>query len=159
MDTTGSPNVDTAYSACLWKENVSANDSSRPDKGFEFLPRLLYWNKYSPSSTSAFNLTPKRARVQTWSSNIELIAADASLIGTTALSGIYPQATMINRDSTTSPILSYGNVWVRDYDDSTGVYTAYQKYRKDLAYLLESIYSNTIILVRTQIPCQVLMNH
>ena len=33
---------------------------------------------------------------------------------------------MINRDSTTSPILSYGNVWVRDYDDATGVYTSYQ---------------------------------
>ena len=29
-------------------------------------------------------------------------------------------------DSTTSPILSYGNVFVRDYYDATGVYTAYQ---------------------------------
>ena len=33
---------------------------------------------------------------------------------------------MINRDSTTSPVLSYGNAWVRDYNDSTGDYTPYQ---------------------------------
>ena len=125
-NTTANPNVDTAYSACLWTGNHSPNDSGRTNKGFDFLPRLLYWNKYSPANATPIFLTKKRAKVQTWSSNIELIAADATLIGTTALSGIYPQATMINRDSTTSPILSYGNVFVRDYDDATGVYTAYQ---------------------------------
>jgi hypothetical protein len=126
MATTGVANVDTAYSACLWKENVSSNDAGRPDKGYNFLPRLLYWNKYSPASGTPFFLTKKRAKVQTWSSDIDLIAADATLIGTTALSGIYPQATMVNIDSTTSPNLAYGNVYVRDYDDATGVYTAYQ---------------------------------
>ena len=125
-NTTANPNVDTAYSACLWTGNHSPNDSGRTNKGFDFLPRLLYWNKYSPANATPFFLTPKKAKVQTWSSKIELIAADATLIGTTALSGIYPQATMINRDSTTSPILSYGNVFVRDYYDATGVYTAYQ---------------------------------
>ena len=31
----------------------------------------------------------------------------------------------INRDDSSSPILSYGNVNVRDYDDATGVYTSY----------------------------------
>lgn len=122
MATTGVANVDTAYSACLWKENVSSNDAGRPDKGFEFLPRLLYWNKYSPASGSG----TKIAKVQTWSTIMNWITADASANPTYHLSVIYPQATMINRDSTTSPILSYGNVWVRDYDDATGVYTAYQ---------------------------------
>ena len=38
---------------------------------------------------------------------------------------IYPQATSINRDDSSSPILSYGNVSVRDYDDATGVYSSY----------------------------------
>jgi len=122
QDTTDVSSVDTAYSACLWKENVSANDAGRPDKGFEFLPRLLYWNKYSPASGSG----TKIAAVQTWSSTTNWITADASANMTYHLSNIYPQATMVNRDSTTSPILSYGNVWVRDYDDATGVYTAYQ---------------------------------
>ena len=120
-NTTGIPNVDTAYSACLWTGNHSPNDSGRTNKGFDFLPRLLYWNKYSPA-TSQYN--DKRAVVQTWSLATNFITANASVPN--VLSGIYPQATMINRDSTTSPILSYGNVFVRDYDDATGVYTAYQ---------------------------------
>ena len=121
-DTTGVPNVDTAFSACLWTDVVSSNDSGRPNKGFDFLPRLLYWNKYSPVIGSG----TKIAKVQTWSSITNWITADATANPTHILSTIYPQATMINRDSTTSPILSYGNVFVRDYDDATGVYTAYQ---------------------------------
>jgi len=143
--TTGNPNVNTAFSACLWTENVNSNAAGRPPKGYDFLPRLLYWNKYSPAATPAFSLTPKRARVQTWSSDIDLIAADASLIGTTALSGIYPQATMINRDSNTSPVLSYGNVFVNNYDDSTGLYGAeetgiglYEKYYRNSIEMLKS---------------------
>jgi len=121
-DTTGIPNVDTAYSACLWTGNHSPNDSGRTNKGYDFLPRLLYWNKYSPVNGSG----TKIAKVQTWSSTTNWITADASANPIYHLSTIYPQATSINRDSITSPILSYGNVWVRDYDDSTGVYTAYQ---------------------------------
>jgi hypothetical protein len=123
-DTTGAANVDTAYSACLWTENVSSNDEGRPTKGYNFLPRLLYWNKYSAASTASVPLTPKKAIVETWASITGAIVADATAGGFT--SNIYPQATMINADSTTSPILSYGNVWVRDYDDATGVYTAIQ---------------------------------
>ena len=142
MATTGNPNVDTAYSACLWEENVSANDAGRPDKGFEFLPRLLYWNKYSAAATSPFNLTTKRARVQTWSTTTETIVADATASG--ALSTIYPQATMVNRDSTTSPVLSYGNVYVRDYDDVTGVYTAYQTGRG----LYDTYYKNMVEMLK-----------
>ena len=105
-DTTGIPNVDTAYSACLWTDVVSSNDSGRPNKGFDFLPRLLHWNKYSPANGSG----TKIAKVQTWSSITNWITADAAASPTYHLSTIYPQATMINRDSTTSPILSYGNV-------------------------------------------------
>ena len=120
-NTTSVPNVDTAYSACLWTGNHGSETSARSNKGFDFLPRLLYWNKYSPA-TSQYN--DKRAVVQTWSFATNFITANASVIN--VLSGIYPQATMVNRDSTTSPNLAYGNVWVRDYDDATGVYTAYQ---------------------------------
>ena len=113
---------DTAYSGCLWTEIASPNDSGRPDKGFNFLPRLLYWNKYSPDPS---NLSGKRAFTQTWSNSIGIVSAGVT--GSSGLlSTIYPQATMINRDSTTSPVLSYGNAWVRDYDDLTGDYTPYQ---------------------------------
>ena len=124
MDTTGAANVDTAYSACLWTENVSSNDAGRPTKGYNFLPRLLYWNKYSPVNPSPFS--QKQASIQTWTATIGVIKAGSPINNSGLLSDIYPQATMINVDSTTSPILSYGNVYVRDYDDATGVYTALQ---------------------------------
>ena len=139
-DTTGIPNVDTAYSACLWTDVVSSNDSGRPNKGFDFLPRLLHWNKYSPNSV----LLNKRARVQTWSTTLKTIVADNNASGNGILSTIYPQATMINRDSTSSPILSYGNVWVRDYDDTTGVYTAYQTGKG----LYDTYYSNMVEMLK-----------
>jgi len=120
-DTSGASNdADIAYSGCLWTEDVSSNSSTRPDKGFNFLPRLLFWNKYSPASS----VGQKFAEVQTWSSITQFLIADAS--ETSYLSNILPQATMLNRDSTTSPNLAYGNAWVRDYDDATGVYTQYR---------------------------------
>lgn len=112
---------DTAFSACLWIEDVSPNAESRPDKGYEFLPRLLYWNKYSPNPS---NTDSKRARVQTWSNTTKVVSAGVT--GSSGLlSTIYPQATMINTDSTTSPVLSYGNVYVRDYDDVNKTYSSY----------------------------------
>ena len=114
---------DTAFSACLWTENVSSNDYGRPTKGYDFLPRLLYWNKYSPNPS---NVSSKRAFVQTWANSTGIISAGVT--GSTGLlSTIYPQATMVNRDSTSSPNLAYGNTWVRDYDDVTRVYTAYEE--------------------------------
>jgi len=120
QDTTGGK-ADNPFSACLWSENTYTTNLNRPDKGYDFLPRLLYWNKYSPANAIPF--TPKQAIVQTWNSVNEVIRADASSGG--MLSNIYPQATSINRDDSSSPILSYGNVNVRDYNDATGVYTSY----------------------------------
>jgi hypothetical protein len=112
---------DTAFSACLWTEDVSSNAEGRPNKGYEFLPRLLYWNKYSPNPS---NSNSKRARVQTWSNTTKVVSAGVT--GSSGLlSDIYPQATMINTDSTTSPVLSYGNVYVRDYDDVNKTYSSY----------------------------------
>jgi hypothetical protein len=121
QDTTGGQ-IDTAFSACLWEGTPGANDTYRPPKGYEFLPRLLYWNKYSPPSVAAgFDI--KLAKVQTWANQFGFILADAA--NTSVTSNKYPQATSINRDDSSSPILSYGNVNVRDYDDATGVYTSY----------------------------------
>jgi len=135
QDTTG-VQLDTAFSACLWEEDVSSNDTNRPNKGFEFLPRLLYWNKYSPNLGGAIGLYDKRAVIQTWSSAFGFLLADSS--NTSVTSNIYPQATSINRDDSSSPILSYGNVNVRDYDDATGVYTSYEAGKG----LFETYYKN-----------------
>jgi len=112
---------DTVFSACLWTEITNPTYSYRPDKGYEFLPRLLYWNKYSPDPC---NLNSKRAFTQNWANSIGIVSAGVT--GSSGLlSTIYPQATSINRDDSSSPILSYGNVNVRDYDDVTKDYTSY----------------------------------
>ena len=140
IDTTAGIQVDTAFSAILWDDVYDTTDLSRPDKGFDFLPRLLYWNKYT--SGAAINATSKIAEVQTWTSTTKLVVA--SVNWTSALSTIYPQATMLNRDSTTSPNLAYGNAWVRDYDDATGVYTAYQKGKG----LYDTYYYNMIEMLK-----------
>ena len=125
QDTVGGfPNLDTAFSSCLWTENSNPNSIARPSKGYDFLPRLLYWNKYSPVNPSPDS--QKQASIETWASVIRHIKAGSPVTPSGLLSDIYPQATMVNSDSTTSPILSYGNVNVRDYDDATGVYTAHQ---------------------------------
>ncbi len=128
---------DTAFSACLWEEredNAVTWDyqKSRPEKGFDFSPRLLYWNKYSPTTGDSDLETPKRASIQTWGGTQQFVLANAdSSIYTSAppepwiISNVYPQATSINRDDSTSPILSYGNVFVRDYDDAANTYTSY----------------------------------
>ena len=120
-DTTGDVDVDTAYSACLWTEVSNPTDYSRPTKGYDFLPRLLYWNKYTSGTSFP---TEKYAVAQTWASTTGKIISTTNYSG--AISTIYPQATMINMDSISSPNLAYGNAWIKDYDDTTGVYAANQ---------------------------------
>jgi hypothetical protein len=120
---------DNPFSACLWEEITDPTYLYRPDKGYEFLPRLLYWNKYSPtglpSPAGNFGMQ-KFAAVQTWASQVKYLNPNADFaISGSIISNIYPQATSYNRDDSSSPILSYGNVNVRDYDDATGVYTSY----------------------------------
>ena len=141
--TTGIPNVNTAYSACLWTEHAWDNNEGRPPKGFDFLPRLLYWNKYSPATAINNN---KRAKVQTWAASFKVVKADAAAnIGGSLLSDIYPQATMVNRDSNTSPVLSYGNISVNNYDDATGVYGV----AETVAGLYEKYYRNSIEMLKS----------
>jgi hypothetical protein len=116
------------YISCLWQEKdekgfISPNDYARPDKGFEFLPRLLYWKNYTASGL-LFD-TGKIATAQLWTGKTETIAANLGLSGTNVLSDRYPQATSVNRDDSTSPILTYGNVYVRDFDDVNDTYSAY----------------------------------
>ena len=120
------------YISCLWQQKeekgfISPNDFARPEKGFDFLPRLLFWKKYS--STGITFDTGKSAMAQLWSGKQEIITSDADLDLTTfdAVSVVYPQATSVNRDDSTSPILTYGNVFVRDLDDTTNIYSPYVK--------------------------------
>ena len=127
-DISNNPNSQP-YVSCLWEELqnggfISPNDLSRPDKGFDFLPRLLYWKSYSPDLSSNPNaICLKYAVVQTWETDTTGIFADQNASG--VISTSFPQATSANRDDSSSPLLTYGNVWVRDYDDANNSYTNY----------------------------------
>ena len=118
------------YISCLWQEKqekgfISPNDYARPDKGFDFLPRLLFWKNYTATNIT-FD-TGKIATVQLWNGKQQSIVANLGLSSANIISDRYPQATSVNRDDSTSPILTYGNVFVRDFDDATDTSTAYIK--------------------------------
>ena len=118
--------TDPPYIGCLWNEkedgtSTSPNDWERPVQGNNFQPRLLYWKKYSPAGQ---DLTPKRASIQHWvGATQSIIANKDQTSATSVLSKIYPQATSANRDDSATALLTYGNVWVRDYDDVNNEYT------------------------------------
>lgn len=136
---------DPAYNACLWQEKedggfISPNDLGRPDKGYDFLPRLLYWKKYSPDLGG--NTCFKYAVAQLFSGTFKGIFAESGAIN--VLSTVYPQATSINREDASSMLLSYGNVYVTDYDDATNTYAdqtivkgLYQTYYEKMINMLK----------------------
>jgi hypothetical protein len=157
--------TDPPFISALWQEKesggtTSQNDWERPVKGYGFLPRLLYWKKYSPNSefdvATQNSITPKRATVQNWDGNTETIIANINMplhvnYNTPptggVLSNVYPQATSVNRDDSTSLVLTYGNVWVRDYTEqpsSIGVYT--KPYTVGIG-LYERFYKNMIEMI------------
>tara|TARA_R100000781_G_scaffold2475_4_gene4016 strand:+ start:128 stop:3238 length:3111 start_codon:yes stop_codon:yes gene_type:complete len=122
QDSTGIPQstVNNPTSSCLWIENVSVNDEYRPEKGYEFMPRILYWKKYSPTTNLGF-FNQRKAVCQLWSNNMsEIVADDSAVLGQNILSNIYPQATFYNRQDSSVPNLAYGNVYVNDYNDLDG---------------------------------------
>jgi len=123
IDTTDNSVVDTAYSARIWNEL----GSTPPEKSHDFLPRLMYWHKYSPDYPAAAFVasgTVKIAYIQLWTYSNRWVKADAALSVYPSVvgGGIYPQATFYDRNNASSPVLSYGNVWISDYNNETGVY-------------------------------------
>ena len=114
-DTQGGKNKSPLFSGCLWTTNSSAGSSrANTDKGFDFLPRLLFYNRLNPTTS----VTSKFVKVQTWEDRAnELVIPDNTFGG---LSGKYPQATSIDRNNSSSPVLSYGNVWVQNFSFDTG---------------------------------------
>ena len=117
------------HSSCLWQDKgdglqTSENDWARPDKGFDFLPRLLNWQKQTNLDQTS-TLVNYAAKVQTWTSSY-LYFINANKNYPNPLKGVYPQATSINRNNALMPVLSYGNVWVRNYYPDTDTYSEYE---------------------------------
>ena len=141
------------YSSCLWEDKgdgtqTSSNDYARPDKGYNFTPRLLYWNRLQLDQSSSFY--NYAALIQSWTTSTagltfnstELINANINY--TNALSNVYPQAVSKNRNDKTYPVLSYGNVWVREYTPTTNTYSTpeigkglYETYYRPLVEMLK----------------------
>tara|TARA_R100001463_G_scaffold41176_2_gene86942 strand:+ start:7500 stop:10655 length:3156 start_codon:yes stop_codon:yes gene_type:complete len=138
-DTQGGFSTDPLFSACLWTADSSAGSSrANTDKGFDFLPRLLFYNRLSPTTS----VDSKFVKVQTWEDQTKTVRPDNTFQG---LSGKYPQATSIDRNNSSSPVLSYGNVWVEnfsfdtgDYDSSVVVKGLYDTHYKNMMEMLKS---------------------
>ena len=115
-------------SSCLWQDKgdglqTSVNDWARPDKGYDFLPRLLSWNKLSGLDQNSA-LRNYAASVQLWAGDVDWIIANLNVAYVESL--IYPQAVSYNRDNSAMPNLSYGNVWRRDYHPTTDTFSNYE---------------------------------
>ena len=120
----------TAPTACLWEDDPSSASTVRPDKGFEFMPRLLYWNKYEGGPDN-YNALSDRKWAATQISGTKIIylapvTNNASL--TISSTGFdfnkpFPHAVSYNQDKVHYPVLTYGNVKIRNYNDATHAYS------------------------------------
>ncbi len=142
-----------AYGGFLSTENVSPFDYARPAKGYDFLPRLLYWNKFAPavvdgSGVAATTVENQIAKVQTWDSLVQKLVANSNFSfvpsGNVVLAALIPQGTSVDRFKTATPNLLYGNVWVGERDNFDGTQAAnvaqsglYQTYWEDMINMVK----------------------
>ena len=130
--------INSAKNAILWECNNDVNLKGRCNKGRDYKPRLLFWNKYSPNATYGQNHT-KGFIVHMWAGHNKQVSANSS--GSIPNSGfpIYPQATSYNRLDPDSPNLCYGNITAQTFDDNgvlpigspvtvKGLFETYYKY-------------------------------
>ena len=106
--------------SCLWEESVSSSSTSRPEKGFNFTSRLLYWNRYD-TMTNAGTKAPT-AFVQDWKDSLFILTRAASLPFSLTQVNLFPHAVSYNKDKNSYPVLTYGNVYIRNFDDATGIF-------------------------------------
>ena len=123
------------YTAALWKASYWYSST----KGYEFKPRMLYYNKMTmpvphgplwqgfnaqDGSTSPIASLFNYARIQIADVTVQ---PQSFYLGTPSLlnNAIYCSATFIDRHNFTNQFgLSYGNYWAKDYDPATNTYTS-----------------------------------
>ena len=119
-NTNGTAATISAKNALLWECNNDINQIGRCDKGFEYKPRLLFWNKYSPNATYDAGHT-RAFKVEMWAGHTKQISANSNSSDLpNPLFPIYPQATSYNRFDPDSPNLCYGNITAQAYDENDG---------------------------------------
>lgn len=126
----GDDSSDTFYIAGLFESDIgnSTQNPTRPDKGFDFTPRLLYYNRLANS-----NKDVKKFDVQTDSNKVPFYTnyvqcpTSPFTCGFDSTNHNIPQALMYNREKYTGFVnLAYGNIWSRDYDAATDSYGSAQ---------------------------------
>jgi hypothetical protein len=117
------------YAAAMWET------SSQSAKGYDFLPRMLYYNKmlmpadHNPN-WQGFNA--ESGSIPNWRfTDRRVQIADVSLqpqnyySGANLTDSFYTSATFVNRHDYSNQFgLSYGNYWARDYDATANTYNA-----------------------------------
>lgn len=127
---------DTFYLAGMYEMDIgnSTQNPTRPDKGFDFTPRLLYYNRLANS-----NKDVKKFDVQTqgrlgFASLFPYSPYGSVQCPTTPFTCGFdanthniPQCLMYDREDYTNGYnLAYGNVWSRDYDPAADSYNTAQ---------------------------------
>jgi len=121
------------YSATLWT-HAYGGDPSGDSKGYDFMPRMLYYRKitqgvnelplnqgFNAAVSLGINLPYYRGMVQ----YSDVFAAGMVQLLASHVDAIFCTATMIDRYNYTNQFgLSYGNYWARDFDPITNAYTA-----------------------------------
>ena len=111
-----------AWGAVLWgtcdttpPSIPTGGSGCRPSKGYNFVPRILNWNRLQCASY-AYTAQMLYAVIQTWISTRTVWSAAV----TGATSQIYPQANSYDPFDSTVPLLTYGSHYVADRDCVTG---------------------------------------
>ena len=120
------------YTGALWKASYWYSST----KGYEFKPRMLYYNKMNMPAPHSPLWQGFRAQVgnnasslfQAKAVQISDVTSQAQTYYTSGVqhltNSVYNSATFINRYNYTNQFgLSYGNYWAKDYDPSDNSYT------------------------------------
>tara|TARA_R110000824_G_scaffold346775_5_gene533639 strand:+ start:406 stop:3525 length:3120 start_codon:yes stop_codon:yes gene_type:complete len=112
-------NANAPYGAVLWGFCDTYNEGTiptggsgcRPEKGYNFVPRLLNWERLQCSSyvSTAVMLY---AVIQDWASSTETIWSAYGVPFSTF--EIYPQATSFNKFDSSVPVLTYNSISILD---------------------------------------------
>ena len=142
--------VQVPYNALLWglcdttpPSQPYGAGSCRPPKGYDYVPRLLNWERMSCLSTPDDDVFRQTAVVQEWLSENETIYSTP--FTTPRTYEIYPKATSYDKFNSNTEVLSYNTINTSDWDCSDGNYgtLSYQKglYQNYYQFMIEQIKS------------------
>ena len=125
----GNNSSDTFYLAGMYEMDIgnSTQNPTRPDKGFEFVPRLLYYNRLANSNRDVKRFDVQTQGRQPFYTNYVQCPTSPYTCGFDQNTHNIPQCLMYDREDYTNGYnLAYGNIWSRDYDPAADSYNTPQ---------------------------------